>query len=71
MALDHLGHGKDQGEGQGQAEGFGEEGGLLLPQQVIGADPHHEEARQDIGPADGVEEDLKGEGLGDHRQKVA
>ena len=70
MPLDDFGKGKDQGKAQGQAEGFGEEGGLLLPEQVIGADAHHEEARQDVGPADGVEEDLKGEGLGDHRQKV-
>ena len=39
-------------------------------QQMIGADPHHKETRQDVGPADGMEEYLKGEWLGDHRQKV-
>ncbi len=56
MPLDDFGKGEDQGKAQGQAEGFGEKGGLLLAQQVIGADPHDEEARQDVGPADGVEE---------------
>ncbi len=71
VPLDDLGQGEDQGEPQGQAEGLGEKGRILPPQQVIGADPHDHEARQDIGAAHRVEKLLDGEGLGDHGHKVA
>ena len=44
--------------------------GVLLAQQMVGADPHDEETRQDISAADGMEKDLEGKRLGDHGQEV-
>ena len=70
MPLDQLGDGEDQGKGEAQAKGLGEKVGMLPAQQVIGADPHDEKARQDVSPADGMEKYLEGKRLEDDGQEV-